>query len=110
MRTPAGQECPYFYGDYFRGREKEECRLLAAASPALPWEPALCQTCPVPGITRANACEYMILKPRLMRPFPFTKQQVRVKAFCQKSHRQDFDPHIGCGDCHTLPSIFQDIK
>ena len=28
MRTPAGKECKYFYGNYFRGRKTEECRLL----------------------------------------------------------------------------------
>ncbi|MCU0484915.1 MAG: hypothetical protein MUC85_02275 [Anaerolineales bacterium] len=110
MRTPAGQECPFFYGDYFRGREKEECRLLAAASPPLPWKPALCTTCPVPGIARANACEFMILKPKLTRRFPFTQQQVSIRVFCQKTHRQDFDPHTGCGECHTLPSIFQENR
>jgi hypothetical protein len=31
MRTPAGTECKYFYGDYYRGRSQEECRLLAAS-------------------------------------------------------------------------------
>lgn len=110
MRTPAGQDCPYFYGDYFRGREKEECRLLAAASPPLPWKPALCTACPVPAISRANACEYMVLRPKLVRPFPFTQQQVRVTTFCQKSQRQGFDPFTGCGECHLLPSIFQEKK
>lgn len=110
MRTPAGQDCPYFYGDYYRGREKEECRLLGAASPPLPWKPALCESCPVPGIARANACEFMQLRPKLVRPFPFTKQQVNVKPYCLKSQRQGFDPHTGCGECHALPSIFQEKK
>ena len=31
MKTPAGTECKYFYGDYYRGRNHEECRLLGAA-------------------------------------------------------------------------------
>ena len=33
MRTPAGKECQYFYGDYYRGRNQEECRLLSDATP-----------------------------------------------------------------------------
>jgi len=104
MRTPAGKECRYFYGDYYRGRAREECRLLASAS--LPWKPAFCRTCPVPDILRANACQYMILEPHLARPFPFIQQQVRVDPYCTKTGRSGFDPHIGCGECHPLPSIF----
>jgi hypothetical protein len=106
MRTPAGKECRYFYGDYYRGRQHEECRLLGDALPALPWKPALCSTCPVPEILMANACEHMVLVPRLARPFPFLKQQVEVSAHCHKTNRSGFDPHIGCGECHPFPSIF----
>lgn len=106
MRTPAGKECRYFYGDYYRGRKKEECRLLEDAS--LVWQPALCSTCPVPEILLANACEHMVLAPRLSRPFPFLRQQVEVNAYCQKTHREGFDPHIGCGECHPLPSVFME--
>lgn len=108
MRTPAGKECRYFYGDYHRGREIEECRLLKSASPALPWRPELCQTCPVPGIQMANACTHMILEPRLSRRLPLFKQQVQVKTYCTKTGRSGFDPHIGCGECHTLPAVFQE--
>lgn len=108
MRTPAGKECRYFYGDYYRGRKREECRLLEDTSPPLPWRPALCFTCPVPDILLANACEHMVLEPRLTRPFPFLKQQVDVSAHCQKTKRTGFDPHIGCGECHPLPSVFME--
>ena len=106
MRTPAGKECRFFYGDYYRGRSHEECRLLGDASPALPLKPALCSTCPVPEILIANACEYMQLVPRLGRSLPFLKQRVEVSAHCQKTNRSGFDPHVGCGDCHPIPSIF----
>jgi hypothetical protein len=106
MRTPAGKECRYFYGDYYRGREHEECRLLNSATPPLPWKADLCSTCPVPEILLANACPFMIIEPRLERVFPFIKRQVRVKAYCSKTHREGFDPHIGCGECHPLPPEF----
>jgi len=106
MHTPAGKECSYFYGDYFRGREIEECRLLKSANPPLKWSPELCFSCPVPEILLANACKFMVLGPALTRPFPFTKQQVRVRAYCEKTQREGFDPHIGCGECHVLPDVF----
>jgi hypothetical protein len=60
----------------------------------------------VPEILQANACEHLILQPRLIRPFPFIQQQVEVSPTCQKTQRSGFDPHIGCGECHPLPSIF----
>jgi len=110
MRTPAGKECRFFYGDYYRGRDYEECRLLNSASPALPWKPNLCQTCPVPEILLANACTHLILEPRLDRSFPLLKQQVKVTAECTKTLRSGFDPHIGCGECHNLPSVFTESE
>lgn len=104
MRTPAGKECSYFYGDYYRGRQVEECRLLKDSN--LPWRPQFCETCPVPGIQMANACKFMRLLPRLERPFPFIRQQVAVRAVCDKTNREGFDPHVGCGNCHELPPEF----
>jgi hypothetical protein len=107
MRTPAGKECRYFYGDYFRGRQHEECRLLASNTPPLPWRREFCFTCPVPGIHMANACPHMGLIPNLTRPFPFIKQQVQVHTICMQTNRTGFDAHVGCGECHPLPEIFE---
>jgi hypothetical protein len=106
MRTPAGKECRYFYGDYHRGRKREECRLLAAASPPERWTPDLCFTCPVPDMLQANACEHMDLEVRVERPFPFIKRRVAVYAYCTKTNRDVPEPHIGCGECHPIPDIF----
>ena len=106
MRNPAGNECRYFYGDYYRGRDNEECRLLKDADPPLDWTPNLCNDCPVPEILMANACQYMVLEPSLVRSFPFINRQVRVKTSCSKTHRSGFDPHIGCGECHKLPDVY----
>ena len=110
MRTPAGKECRYFYGDYYRGRDHEECRLLNTQSPPLPWKPDLCTGCPVPEILLANACVYLELNPQLTRSFPFTRQQVKVKTYCSKTQRAGFDAHIGCGECHSLPPEFLSTK
>ena len=106
MRTPAGKECKYFYGDYYRGREHEECRLLSSAVPPLTWRPDLCTTCPVPGILLANACPEMRFIPTLIRQLPFLKKQVQIIVTCTQSGLRDFDPHTGCGRCHPLPVEF----
>lgn len=110
MRTPAGKDCPHFYGNYFRGREEEQCRLLGANSLGARWKPELCKTCPVPDILRANACQHMILTPRLARSLPLLRQIVRVNAFCRKSGNAGFDPHVGCGQCHPLPEVFRQLE
>lgn len=109
MKTPAGKECRFFYGDYYRGRKNEECRLLDSAAPPLPWKPDLCKDCPVPDILLANACPHLQLQPSLARPFPFIHQQVRVQPYCTQTRRSGFDPHIGCGECHPLPAIFDQL-
>ena len=102
MKTPAGVECPYFYGDYFRGRNNEECRLLKVNGER--WTPDLCRTCPVPEISRANACEFLKLKPTVGRPIAaLFQRRVQISAYCEKSKRNVLEPQIGCGECHTLP-------
>lgn len=106
MKTPAGVECRFFYGDYHRGRNREECRLLKSAHPPLDWQPSMCSTCPVPGILRANACEHMELIPDVYRPFLILKPRVRVTAYCHKTDQEVDEPHIGCGECHQLPDAF----
>jgi hypothetical protein len=107
MRTPAGKECSYFYGNYHRGHNQEECRLLQSASPPLNWTADLCSSCPVPEILMANACPNLVLKPRLERLLPFVKSKVKVGVACDKTSRSGFDPHVGCGECHPLPPEFK---
>ena len=106
MRTPAGKECKYFYGNYYRGRSDEECRLLKASGQQ--WTPDLCKTCPVPAIALANACEFLQLHATVARPLAAGFQRrVQVTAFCDKTHRAVAEPQIGCGECHALPFEFQ---
>ena len=106
MRTPAGTECPYFYGDYYRGRNLEECRLIGNQPPPRHWTADLCQTCPVPSIKRANACENMQLTAVIKRRLGFLKRYVVVTAYCHLSKTKVEQPHIGCGQCHDL--VFSD--
>jgi hypothetical protein len=99
--TPAGKECRHFYGDYYRGRNVERCRLLDAHE--LPWTPDLCEKCPVPDILQANACEHQQLIPRLEKPLFFMKTEVRIKAHCDKCQCEVAEPAVGCGQCVSLP-------
>lgn len=100
MRTPAGRECPYFYGDYRRGRTHEECRLLDANPDGGRWRPALCHSCPVPGIAMANACPHMALRARVSRRWLGFIEQVEVTAHCRRMNSSVAEPEIGCGHCH----------
>ncbi len=106
MKTPAGRECPHFYGDYHRGRNVEECRLLQLHGQY--WTRDLCKTCPVPDIVRANSCEHMNLKVTVARPITaIFQRRVQVAAFCEKTKRHVTEPQIGCGECHALPFKFE---
>jgi hypothetical protein len=106
MKTPAGRECPHFYGDYYRGRNVEECRLLQLNGQN--WSRDLCKTCPVPDITRANSCQYMKLTAKVTRSIlTFFQRRVEISTYCEKSNRAVPEPQIGCGECHTLPLNFE---
>jgi hypothetical protein len=106
MKTPAGKECIHFYGDYYRGRNLEECRLLKVQGEN--WTRDLCFTCPVPEIARANSCQFMKLNVKIARPFTaIFQRRVLVSAYCEKAERNVTEPQIGCGECHALPFKFE---
>jgi hypothetical protein len=98
--TPAGNECRYYYEDYLRGRERQECRLLAQNPSSEPWRPELCASCPVPDILRANACPNLILEARVDRRWLGLKRRVAVSAVCSKYLVSVDQPAVGCGHCH----------
>lgn len=100
MITPAGTECRYYYSDYYRGRERQECRLLAQSSQSESWRPELCRTCPVPGILRANACPNLVLEGRVEKRMLGLRRQVVVEAVCSKYLVEVSEPQVGCGHCH----------
>ena len=109
MRTPYGQECRYFFGDYFRGRNFEECRLITDSNSKNNWSTKICKTCPAAGILQANSCRHMQLSGVVKKDFGFIKR-MHVTASCDKSKSIVKEPHIGCGQCHPLPEIFLEEK
>lgn len=104
MKTPFGKECSFFFGDYFRGRNKEECRLLIDNN--LEWEQDLCKTCQMPGIQQANGCENMVFTPTIFRPMLVFKKQIKLQAYCRKSESIVKVPEIGCGECNPILELF----
>lgn len=110
MRTPAGTECQFFYGNYFRGRKQEECRLIGHQPPPHHWTSDLCAKCPVPGILRANACPSLELSAQAKRTLFGLVRSVQVTAYCTRSQQPVAEPHVGCGQCSPLPLPFMDEK
>ena len=113
MRTPAGSECPYYYQDFHRGHNRQECRLIDATPDGGTYTPDLCTNCPVPRIVLANACPNMILEGRVKSLLLGLRKNVDVSVFCRRTERTGFQPEIGCGECHLeFPefTIFEDSE
>ncbi len=102
MRTPAGSECPYYYEDFHRGRNRQECRLIERTPHGGVYSPDLCMHCRVPRIVLANACPTMVLEARVVSRFFGLRHRVDVSAYCTRTLKAVEVPEIGCGHCHEL--------
>jgi hypothetical protein len=100
MLTPADTECPYYYEDFYRGRSRQECRLIDRSPVSKSWDPELCARCPVPDIVRANACPNMVLEADVVRRWLGLVRRVEVYAVCTKHQVEVENPYVGCGHCH----------
>lgn len=75
-------DCPYFFGDYHRGREIEKCRLIERnRENRRPWRRALCDSCPVPDILRQTTCKHLALEAAVVRKWGLL-DRVSVYAIC----------------------------
>ena len=97
---PEPVDCAYFYGDYFRGRDHEECRLLEASPDnKRPWKRKLCDTCPVPEILRTTSCRNLALEAQVTRSF--LRELVEITfAVCTEHMLELDDPHR-CPACEA---------
>ena len=109
MKTPAGTECEFFYGNYFRGQSSEECRLIGHKQGSQAWTPDLCATCPMPRIQLANSCKNMVFHATIQKKMFGIKKTVVISAYCTKSKKDVDVPEIGCGECHSIQDIFNNI-
>lgn len=105
MRTPAGKECRFYYSDYFRGRETQECRLIERNPQGGQWHAKLCGACPVPDILRQNACLNLVLEGRVEKTLLGLRERVRVYAVCTQQRVEVDKPAVGCGHCHEMPAV-----
>ncbi len=99
MKTPAGKECHYYYEDFHRGRNRQECRLLLHVSRQTAWRPSDCNRCPVPDILWANASPDLRLTATIDNGFFGIGRHVRVTAICSKHDTVIDDPFLGCRQC-----------
>jgi hypothetical protein len=110
MRTPAGKDCRYYYEDFHRGRNVQECRLIKGNPESLPWRPRYCGQCSVPEILNANASPHLELqvtvRPRLLG----LGRILDVEASCSRHHLPIEDAFTGCHACNAErpgPDIFR---
>ncbi|MDA0243152.1 MAG: hypothetical protein OT477_07030 [Chloroflexi bacterium] len=101
MRTPAGQECRFYYENFHRGRSDQECRLLDAnPKNAHKWHPSDCGNCPVPAILQANSSPNLVLEAKINKGFlNLFGRKVEVRAFCSKHLIDVAEPRVGCPEC-----------
>ncbi len=102
MQTPYGKLCQYYYADYYRGKETQECRLVQANAASEAWTPALCQTCPVPDILLANACPHLVLRARVGKTMLGLLRKIDLQVECRQYRVPVARPHVGCGHCHEF--------
>lgn len=110
MRTPAGQECKFYHGDFHRGRNEQACRLIERSQDSLPWNPSLCQTCPVPEILLANGSDTLVLDGKVVKKFFGFKHQVEVEGWCSECFSAVPDPKLGCPNCNAGRHSIFDLK
>lgn len=90
--------CLYFYGDYHRGANREECRLLGAnPDNPIPWKRSHCDTCPVPEILITSNCRTLALEAEVRRYLMRERVEVTF-AVCTRHLEQMEDPHF-CPRC-----------
>ena len=96
--TTGPVNCRYFYGDYHRGRNREECRLLEAnPNNQQPWRRKYCESCPVPALHLTSNTPELVLEAEIRRKLLWNRVEVTF-AICQKHLLELSDPHY-CPEC-----------
>lgn len=101
MKTPAGQDCRFYYEDFARGRSVQECRLVKENPGSLAWTPNLCAQCLVPGILYANSSPNLALTLTIRSRLLGLGRRVEVTASCRKHRQAIADPAVGCPACNA---------
>ena len=98
MPTRKPVNCRYFYGDYHRGANREECRLLEAnRDNPIPWKRSHCDSCPVPELIIASNTRDLELEAEVRRSF--LRERVTVTfALCTR-HMVELEDPRRCPRC-----------
>jgi hypothetical protein len=96
--------CRYFFGDYFRGKNKEECRLIGLnPQNGREWRRKLCETCPVPLLLINTDCSELALEAEVKRKL--LRERVEVTfAVCTK-HMLELQNPNHCPRCAEEQSL-----
>jgi hypothetical protein len=105
LRTPAGTECPFYYADFHRGQNRQECRLIDRNPNGGTWSPDLCVKCSIPRILRSNGCPNLVLEARAQKGLLGMGRRVEIRASCTQSGGPVTEPEVGCGQCHVPPTF-----
>lgn len=90
--------CRYFHGDYHRGKNVEECRLLdASPGNTIAWRRALCDSCPVPSTLVASNSRDLALEAEVQRKL-FGEKVAITFAVCLK-HMEELSDPLRCPQC-----------
>ena len=90
--------CRYFYGDYFRGKNYEECRLLEQnKNNERPWRRKLCDTCPVPELLLTSNSRDLLLEAEVKRKF--LREQVEITFCVCGKHMLELENPKRCPEC-----------
>ena len=100
MRTPSSKFCKYYYADFHRGRNVQECRSVKQNAESLKWQPNDCHRCPVPEILNANASSALDLKVTISQRLFGIMRNIEVVATCNKHQCAISNPYIGCEKCN----------
>lgn len=100
VKNPAGAECAFYYEDFARGAELQECRAAKEAGSAQ-WRPEVCAGCAVPGILKANGSPRLVIAISIGRGWARKRPRVRVTASCSVHGGPLADPYVGCKECNA---------
>jgi hypothetical protein len=101
--------CRYFYGDYFRGKNQETCRLLEAnPNNERPWRRRLCDSCPVPAVLITSNSRDLMLEAEVKRRFLRDAVDITF-AVCAKHMLELSDPRF-CPACAREEAVTPDAQ
>jgi len=109
MRTPAGQQCRFYYQNFHRGRSDQECRLVKNNAVSAKWKAGDCAGCPVPQILRANSSPDLVLEGSIRKGLLGLGRAMTLKAYCTKHLVDVASPEAGCPQCAAEKPGLSDI-